>query len=852
MNGVITPVVIGGVNRTIDIGKALEGNKLVKLKTQTSSYTLGLSDSSGVLLNVNSPSPATVTVPNNSSVALPIGTQVNVGQTGAGQLSFIAASGVTINTAGDSLKLRAINSKASLIKIGTNTWDLVGDLATPDFSHVTNVRQFNVKGDGSTVDVTAIRAALAATRHPFFPRGTYIINDEITVPVGTVIEGEEGTIIRQTALNKNSFIVLGNTTIRGVRLEGLSTGTATDYDKNNGVFINGDNIKISDCVITGFQADGIQIRNSNNVSITNNILYGNKYGFSQSTDIAFYSTSPSKGAIITGNYCLSNNSQGIWFNANGNNSEAIISSNICITKADDGVSDVTMPNLIRRHGIETSYGAGTKFPLIVTGNICGNTRLSGIYSQGNPAPSGRVVITNNNLFKNGQETDFTLCQLGAGIYINTLGGEVVCSNNLVWDYMGVRGGITYNGSYTSTDVVGAIISNNVIENSGYFGIDITNKSRNLSVQGNKITNSARNDISYVGDVLSNGGGLKIIGNTFVRNNHNYQSVFLDAGNQQSPGEVTNNTFIGDDATTATEANAAIRAIQPRWSIKNNKFNNFYYGVFLNPEIQVNGKQNNFTVDFNEFDTLHDAIVIRKDAFSPVYPVFGNVFKNVVNPLSGAGYASAAYIGERNGTLVKYFNTAPPTNGAWQVGDEVVNTAPTSAGVKSWLCTTAGTPGVWTATMVSTPSPSLQNTVDVSPNTTTDIGFIGSRSRYYNASSAENGQIGTSNSILGGTANNLTIYSDTKKIWLGTGGFIRQTINEDGTVEFSLNVSGIAATASNHFVIKSQLDAKTAASNADAASANATDLPSAITLINELKAMINSLQAKLRAATLLTP
>lgn len=42
----------------------------------------------------------------------------------------------------------------------------------------------------------------------------------------------------------------------------------------------------------------------------------------------------------------------------------------------------------------------------------------------------------------------------------------------------------------------------------------------------------------------------------------------------------------------------------------------------------------------------------------------------------------------------------------------------------------------------------------------------------------------------------------------------------------------------------------AAANADVASANATDLPTAITLVNELKAQVNSLQAKLRTAGLL--
>jgi hypothetical protein len=78
------------------------------------------------------------------------------------------------------------------------------------------------------------------------------------------------------------------------------------------------------------------------------------------------------------------------------------------------------------------------------------------------------------------------------------------------------------------------------------------------------------------------------------------------------------------------------------------------------------------------------------------------------------------------------------------------------------------------------------------------------------------------------------------------------VSSDVPITINGTASGSPATQPSHFVVKSQLDAKTAAANGDPASANATDLPSAITLINELKAIIISLQAKLRTATLLAP
>ena len=41
-------------------------------------------------------------------------------------------------------------------------------------------------------------------------------------------------------------------------------------------------------------------------------------------------------------------------------------------------------------------------------------------------------------------------------------------------------------------------------------------------------------------------------------------------------------------------------------------------------------------------------------------------------------------------------SAAPTDGAWSQGDLVWNTAPVVGGVRGWVCTTAGTPGTWSA------------------------------------------------------------------------------------------------------------------------------------------------------------
>ena len=80
------------------------------------------------LSTFNNAGAITVTVPPNSSVPWPLGTEIEFAQLGAGQVTVAAGGGVTVNgTPG--LKLRAQHSRAKLIKTGTDTWNLSGDIA---------------------------------------------------------------------------------------------------------------------------------------------------------------------------------------------------------------------------------------------------------------------------------------------------------------------------------------------------------------------------------------------------------------------------------------------------------------------------------------------------------------------------------------------------------------------------------------------------------------------------------------------------------------------------------------------------------------------------------------------------
>jgi hypothetical protein len=117
------------VNADISSTAAIELGKLADVSTsaQTASYTLVLADKNKIVeMSVGSAN--NLTVPPNSSVAFPVGSQINILQTNTGQTTIVAGAGVTIN-ATPGLKIRAQWSYATLVKRAENTWVLVGDIS---------------------------------------------------------------------------------------------------------------------------------------------------------------------------------------------------------------------------------------------------------------------------------------------------------------------------------------------------------------------------------------------------------------------------------------------------------------------------------------------------------------------------------------------------------------------------------------------------------------------------------------------------------------------------------------------------------------------------------------------------
>lgn len=114
------------------IASAIVHVAAVPVSNKTDSYTLAATDAPAAkyegIVTMEKATANSLTVPPNSSVALPVGTVITVIQLGAGQTTIIAGAGVTIRNA-SSLTARAQYSSLSLMKIATDIWVLGGDVA---------------------------------------------------------------------------------------------------------------------------------------------------------------------------------------------------------------------------------------------------------------------------------------------------------------------------------------------------------------------------------------------------------------------------------------------------------------------------------------------------------------------------------------------------------------------------------------------------------------------------------------------------------------------------------------------------------------------------------------------------
>ena len=118
-----SPTVSGTLTATTGIVAPLQVNN------ETSSYTLVLADA-GKMVEMNSGSANNLTIPPNSSVAFPTGTQIIITQQGAGATTIVEGSGVTTRSLDDNAIINGQYVSVALVKRATDEWYIFGNLTS--------------------------------------------------------------------------------------------------------------------------------------------------------------------------------------------------------------------------------------------------------------------------------------------------------------------------------------------------------------------------------------------------------------------------------------------------------------------------------------------------------------------------------------------------------------------------------------------------------------------------------------------------------------------------------------------------------------------------------------------------
>lgn len=568
----------------------------------------------------------------------------------------------------------------------------------------------------AAANTTAITAALTAAGVQqcglYIPgaANAYQVNDQFTVPAGVTVFGDGwSSLIQQTTINKGIFSAGNSNTFRNLRLK--------VNDGNNTAFVaciyasSVRNLTVEDCYIElgDLGCVGVQIDRVQNSVIRGNRIYGGKWTSGASyaasaADILMYSSGASERHIIEGNFCLSNNSQGIYIDALGYDGDIIISNNICVTLDPATCTLTGLWSLVanggnRRHGIVIGYNSSSVSGprCVVDGNICRNTLWTGIYKPGET--TGPVIISNNICDMNGYDT---ASSLSGGIYIAQSGYELIEGNEIsrFQNTNTGTGGITVNAA--SPPSKPCVIRGNTIISSAGYGIILTTYSAGVDVVDNVLTSNASIDIACnatAGD--ANVAGHNIFGNRITRTSGNtIAAITAVTQNSTKVTKIKNNIIVGNDNTNVSAYNTGIYITSSSIYIEivGNEIINFYYGMFCS-NYYTGGRMTDIIYERNIIKDCNIGFMISGTTSNNTVPLVDNRFINVTTQVTGAplGGPTVGRIVARLNDKFQWQTTAAPAAGSWDIGDTSVNSAPAIGQPKGWMCTLAGTPGTWVST-----------------------------------------------------------------------------------------------------------------------------------------------------------
>jgi hypothetical protein len=125
-----TALAVADGNVTVTDDLTVSGSTFTYLNVITDSTTArtpALTDAGAYILTTHGTG-ITVTLPQNSAVAFPIGTTTYFERNGAGTLTFAAGTGATVTSKDSTLTCGDRYTTVAAVKIGTDAWSLIGNI----------------------------------------------------------------------------------------------------------------------------------------------------------------------------------------------------------------------------------------------------------------------------------------------------------------------------------------------------------------------------------------------------------------------------------------------------------------------------------------------------------------------------------------------------------------------------------------------------------------------------------------------------------------------------------------------------------------------------------------------------
>lgn len=573
-----------------------------------------------------------------------------------------------------------------------------GPIPTPlDFDGVGNGQPENADRDTAAIQQCLDQGAC------YLPKGRHwVINESLDIKIpGTVIRGEgHDSIIQQVKSNRNIFQNAGSKEINGISIRGVfgigkGTEQVLDFTVCNFIYLHGvHNFDVTHCIGRGFTNSGVQMRNSSNGTIANNLFYGfvwqpkkkddDNEGAEEVKELGHASAAEILGwegnarISVTNNICLSNNSQNIYFSGNKPDQKISITGNICDTLGDD-LKPLDADEIVKRHSI-CSYQTSKQqsYKMVIANNICANTNWTGIYVQNRG--QGVNIVGNycvNNCQNDGGE------RLGGGIHVGHAVNECHVIGNIIQDC----GGNQTSGSITvqpkDSDRKGIVVRGNLIVRGTAAGILLRLGPHRCAIENNVILDpanhgillEAKNTATQVGDLSLRNNSIYIDGK--------YHAVMLFPKNSNKWIIIENNTFIQkspSEDTFDTRNHSACYSRSSGVIFKYNFVKGFDAGYFQERDnVTTKGP----IIDDNIFDNCQNGIIVLGDNSSRKVPVCFNTFVDcthrVRNPI-----AAIVFEAMRRGDRLTIFSNEKPSRTDWQDGDRWENLNPAANSIPYWI------------------------------------------------------------------------------------------------------------------------------------------------------------------------